>query len=101
MWRGLTLALGLLGAGCATVPRAELDRALSACRGLAGPDAGKGHGEVWFWFQSERAEASRKLWSAAGRRVVASAMAAATDPIDRACLRQLQAEAESRELLRE
>jgi len=78
--------------------RADVQHAVAMCRALSGPDTSKAQGEAAFWFRAERAESSRKLWSARGKRAIAAALSAASDPVDQACLHPLQAEASASQL---
>jgi hypothetical protein len=71
------------------------------CHQIASPDASKDHGEVGFWFQSDRAKTSRKLWNPAGLRAINRLLGKASDPSDRKCLEQLQQEASTHQLVRE
>jgi hypothetical protein len=69
---------------------------LEMCEVLRSPDARDE--EARFWFNSARAEASRKLWSRSGEAAVAAALAQAKSPEDRACLIHLQQEFRVREV---
>lgn len=79
----------------------QIDHALSLCKELVGADANKGEGEAWFWLQSERAKASRSLWNPRGVRAIDARLAAATNEVERSCLKQLRQEAVTHELVRE
>jgi hypothetical protein len=89
-------------AACATRGRAhDVDHALYLCRTLAGPDANKGEGEVWFGLQSERAKTSRKLWNLRGIAAIDARLSATTNDADRACLMRLKKEAQNRQIANE
>lgn len=92
----------LMLAACASTGRQDrqVDQALSLCRQLAGPDGGKAGGEAWFWLQSERVEASRKLWNLRGTRAIDTRLAATMDEVTRNCLKQLRQEAAARQIVR-
>ncbi|MEO6076298.1 MAG: hypothetical protein ABIP56_05795 [Dokdonella sp.] len=85
--------------GCAaTRYRSVVDHAVTMCKQINGPDAEKGEGEVQFWFQSERASASRQLWNHQGLAAIEAKRASASSRADLACLGQLQEEAATRQL---
>ena len=89
-------------AGCASTRYdSAISHAVAMCNLLNGPDAQKGEGEVWFWLQSERAEASRKLWNRRGLAAVKARQSGTGNPADRACLDQLYQEASTSQLMRE
>ena len=92
---------GLLStSSCAAVGQGRyIDRTLYFCRLLAGPDADKGEGEIWFGLQSERAEASRNLWSKRGVKAIDERLATTKNQGDRECLDRLRKEAESHQLI--
>jgi hypothetical protein len=93
---GLALSLTV---SCATRGKAQdIDHVLYLCDQLAGPDVGKGEGEVWFGLQSERAKASQKLWSRRGVVAIDERLAVVTSDADRACLMRLKKEAEKRHI---
>lgn len=93
-------AVFLLLVSCASVDAdSNLDHALYICRQLTSVDAGKGEGEVWFGLQSERANASRKLWSNRGVSAIDARLAVEMVAGDRACLAQLKAEAQGRKIV--
>jgi hypothetical protein len=95
-------ALLLAIVGCvSTRYDSAISHAVAMCNKLNGPDAQKGEGEVWFWLQSERAEASRKLWNRRGLAAVKARQSGTGNPADRACLDQLYQEASTRQLMRE
>ena len=95
-------ALLLAIAGCASTRYdSAILHAVTMCNELNGPDAQKGKGEVWFWLQSERADASRKLWSRRGMVAIKARQYTADNPADRACLDQLYQEASTGQLMRE
>jgi hypothetical protein len=88
--------------GCASTRYdSVISHAMTMCNLLNGPDAQKGEGEVWFWLQSERADASRKLWNSRGLIAVKARQSSTVNPSDRACLEQLHQEASTRQLMRE
>jgi hypothetical protein len=92
------LSSSCLLAACTSGASRHVKETLSLCEALRGPDADKGDGEVRYWFNVARADASRKLWSPAGERAVAAALAKATSPEDHACLAHLQEEIRTREV---
>ena len=95
-------ALLLVIVGCASTRYdAAISHAVAMCNALNGPDAQKGEGEVWFWFQSERAEATRKLWNRRGLVAVKDRQSGTDNPADKVCLDQLYQEASTRQLKRE
>jgi len=100
--RLVVVAFVLTLAACASTgwQDRQVDQALSLCRQLAGPDAVKAGGEAWFWLQSERVEASRKLWNLRGTRAIDRRLAATMDEVTRNCLKQLQQEAATRQIVR-
>lgn len=88
--------------GCASTRYdSVVGHALAMCKELGGPDAAKGEGEARFWFQSERAEASRKLWNRRGLAAVKARQADLGSPTDATCLAQLHQEASNRQFVRE
>jgi hypothetical protein len=96
------MSMVLSATSCAsTGQNRHIDQTLSICKQLIGPDAGKAEGELWFWLQSERAKASRKLWSMRGVKAIDARLAATTDELDRACLVRLRKEAETHQLVRD
>ncbi len=96
------LIAALLITGCTSVRYDTLvGHAMAMCKDLSGSDADKGRGEAWFWFQSERAKASRKLWNDRGLAAIEAKQASSTDVGDLACLDQLHKEASSHELVRD
>jgi hypothetical protein len=101
-WEPALLAgvCGLLSA-CAASHERSIDKVLALCETLASPDAEKADGEVWFWFQKERAVVSRTLWTDSGRRVIARRLSTADNEVDRNCLSRLHAEAVRGEIVRE
>jgi hypothetical protein len=88
--------------GCASARYdALVGHAVEMCKELRGPDAAKGEEEARFWFQSERNEASRKLWNRRGLAAVQTRQASSDNPTDVACLAQLHQEASTRQLVRD
>ena len=101
--RIVVIAVLLLDTSCATASQKsrQVSQAVHLCKELLGPDADRAEGEVRFWMQAERAEASRKLWNERGVRAIDERLAAEPNEIDRGCLGQLRKEAINRELERE
>lgn len=78
-----------------------LDHALYVCKSLNGPDADKGDGEARYWFETERAKTSRKLWNKRGVAAIDERIIVASSEADKACLLRLRKEAVNRELVEE
>lgn len=96
------VSMVLSAASCASAGQSRhIDHTLSICKQLIGPDVGKAEGELWFWLQSERAKASRKLWTMRGVKAIDVRLAATKDELDRACLMRLKKEAETHQLVRD
>ena len=95
--------LVLVVSSCATASKTNLriDQALEMCRALAGPDAEKGEGEVWFWLNARRSDISRSLWNSPGVNEISRRLDLPLEAGDRACLLRLLQEAEQREIVRD
>ncbi|RYG98763.1 MAG: hypothetical protein EON58_06160 [Alphaproteobacteria bacterium] len=91
----LLVTLCVLLASCASNAARNVDKTLYLCEVLRGPDARDE--EVRFWFNSARAEASRKLWNRPGEKAVTAALMRTESAEDRECLVHLQQEIRARE----
>jgi hypothetical protein len=98
-FQSIFLLLLFLLASCATQSQIQnVDHALYLCRQLAGPDADKGNGEVWFGLQSELAKTSKKLWNKSGESEIGRRLSMANSDVDRMCLIRLKKEAGERQI---
>ena len=94
----LALAAGIAGCMPSDVRETNaVERTLEACR-LLSPDGPEGplaarEEEAWFWFQRERAHASRLLWNRDGIAVLEARIARTPDGPDRDCLARALREA--------
>jgi len=99
----LALAAGI--AGCAHADLREtraIERTLQACR-LLSPDGPEGtlavcEEEAWFWFQRERAQASRRLWNHSGIVALEARIARTPEGPDRDCLARALREARAKRI---
>jgi len=97
----IAFAFCLAGTGsCAThIDVKDIDHALHMCRLLSEPGVGsRSNGEVQFWYRSERAESSRRLWSAHGVSSLQARLATTTGRVDQQCLQQLLREAQNHQV---
>ena len=79
-----------------------IERTLQACR-LLSPDGPEGNlaareEEAWFWFQSERAHASRLLWNRGGIAALEARIANTPEGPDRDCLARALREARAKRI---
>jgi hypothetical protein len=95
------LALILGTSSCATagnVREQAIDHVLEMCNLLAEPGIEtKGEGEVRFWYESERVNASRQLWNSEGIKAIEARLARTTAGNDEKCLQRALREARNRE----
>ena len=86
---------------CATtgsVRDQAIDHVLEMCRLLSEPGIeAKGDGEVRFWYESERVNASRELWNPGGITAIEARLARTAEGNDKQCLRHALREARKRE----
>lgn len=79
-----------------------IDRTLFMCR-LLSPDGPEGDlaqrdDDAWFWWQAERAAASRRLWNRRGIDALEGRIAMTTAAPDRICLQRALREAKARRI---
>jgi hypothetical protein len=95
------LALNIGASSCATgynVREQALDRSLELCGLLSEPEIEtKADGEVKYWYEVERVNISRKLWSSEGIRAIEGRLARTARGVDEKCLQRALREARSHE----
>ena len=101
--RPFALAAGITGCTHSDIRGASaIERTLQACR-LLSPDGPEGHlaareEEAWFWFQHERAQASRLLWNRSGIDALEARIARMPEGPDRDCLARALREARAKRI---
>jgi hypothetical protein len=97
------LAAGITGCVHADIRETRaIERTLQACR-LLSPEGPEGtlaarEEEAWFWFQRERAQASRLLWNRGGIAALEARIARTPDGPDRDCLARTLREARTKRI---
>lgn len=99
----LALAAGITGCAYSDIRETRaIERTLHACR-LLSPDGPEGtlaarEEEAWFWFQRERAQASRLLWNRGGIAALEARIACTPEGPDRDCLARTLREARTKRI---
>lgn len=97
------LAAGITGCAHADMREVRaIERTLQACR-LLSPGGPEGNlaareEEAWFWFQHERAQASRSLWNRGGIAALEARIANTPEGPDRDCLARALREARTKRI---
>jgi hypothetical protein len=95
---GLVILCASSCAATGGVREQAIDHLLEMCNLLSEPGVEtKGEGEVRFWYQTERLNASRQLWNPEGIRALEVRLAHTKGGNDEACLQQALREARNRE----
>ena len=92
----LLAATVFVASSCATSSGREhaIDQTLYMCQLLAEPGIErKADGEIWYWYQVERAKTSHKLWSSKGAQALEARLAQTPDGRGNLCLQRALREA--------